>query len=140
MPAERLASDIGRTPSVCEIAAALEASEPSVVEARAAIHAHHAASLDAARNHDSQISIADALTYHESGYDEAEERELIDQLVATLSSRDREVLRLRFEEDLTQREIGERIGISQMHVSRILRRAIRAAGRAAAAAPSARVD
>jgi RNA polymerase sigma-B factor len=129
--ADRLATDLGRTPSVREIAAVVAESEEAVMEALTAMHAHHAASLDAARTDDSELAIRDTLKYHERGYDVAEERELIDHLVGTLSQRDREVLRLRFEEDLTQREIGERIGVSQMHVSRILRHALQAVSRAA---------
>ena len=49
---------------------------------------------------------------------------MLERLMSVLTPRDREVLRLRFEEDLTQSEIGERIGVSQMHISRIIRQAI----------------
>ena len=58
------------------------------------------------------------------GFEAAEASATIDQLLNTLSERDRLVLRLRFREDLTQSEIGRRIGCSQMHVSRILRGAL----------------
>jgi RNA polymerase sigma-B factor len=58
------------------------------------------------------------------GFELADARASLDPLLARLSGRDREVLRLRFEDDLTQREIGERLCISQMQVSRILRDAI----------------
>ena len=78
---------------------------------------------------DSELTLGDALPYHERGYDVADARASLDRLLRTLCRRDREVLRLRFEEDLTQREIGRRIGVSQMHVSRIIRGAIERAGR-----------
>ena len=58
------------------------------------------------------------------GYERAEARATFESLVSGLDHRAREVLRLRFAEDLTQAEIGERVGVSQMHVSRIIRQAI----------------
>ncbi len=59
----------------------------------------------------------------EAGYDEVEARLFVADALETLDDRDRLVLRLRFEEGLSQSEIAARIGISQMHVSRLLRRA-----------------
>jgi RNA polymerase sigma-B factor len=67
----------------------------------------------------------------EHGFGLAEDRATLDRLLSTVSDREREVLRLRFEEDLTQAEIGERIGVSQMQVSRIIRQSL---GRLRAAA------
>jgi len=58
------------------------------------------------------------------GYRVAEDAATIERLMRVLSDREREVLRLRFAEDLTQSEIGERVGVSQMHVSRLIRRSI----------------
>jgi RNA polymerase sigma-B factor len=58
------------------------------------------------------------------GFGVAEDAATVQHLMRVLSDREREVLRLRFEEDLTQAEIGERIGVSQMHVSRIIRQSI----------------
>ena len=58
------------------------------------------------------------------GFGVAEDAATVQRLMRVLSDREREVLRLRFEEDLTQAEIGDRVGVSQMHVSRIIRQAI----------------
>ena len=60
----------------------------------------------------------------EHGFGLAEDRATLDRLLDTVTAREREVLRLRFEEDLTQAEIGERIGVSQMQVSRIIRQSV----------------
>jgi len=54
----------------------------------------------------------------------AEDAAVVERLMRCLSEREREILRLRFEEDLTQAEIGDRLGVSQMHVSRLIRRSI----------------
>jgi RNA polymerase sigma-B factor len=122
---ERLTADLGRSPTVRELAARLDVSECALLDAVRAGDAYDAMSLDLARGEDdSEITLGDALPYHERGYDVADARASLDRLLGTLCWRDREVLRLRFEEDLTQREIGRRIGISQMHVSRIIRGAI----------------
>ena len=61
---------------------------------------------------------------HDPEIDRAEMRALLDGAFGVLSARDREVLRLRFEDDMTQTEIADRIGVSQMHVSRILERTL----------------
>jgi RNA polymerase sigma-B factor len=60
----------------------------------------------------------------EQGFGLAEDRATLHRLLGTVTAREREVLRLRFEEDLTQAEIGERIGVSQMQVSRIIRQSL----------------
>jgi len=123
---ERLARDLGRPPSRRELAEALRASERQVLEAMLAINARTVASLDYWRG--DQGTLGDAvrtLRYDERGYERVEQRAVLDRLLASLTRREREVLRLRFDEDLCQREIGERIGVSQMQVSRILREALR---------------
>jgi RNA polymerase sigma-B factor len=60
----------------------------------------------------------------EHGYIAAEDRATLERLMQSVTPREREVLRLRFEEDLTQAEIGERIGVSQMQVSRLIRQSV----------------
>ncbi len=64
------------------------------------------------------------LGIEDPGFDTAEDSATIERLMRVLTDREREILRLRFAEDLTQAEIGERVGVSQMHVSRIIRQAI----------------
>jgi RNA polymerase sigma-B factor len=99
-----------------------------VLDALQAAGAYHADSLDArpgpAGAGATGRSLSDALGTHEGGFERAEERATLEPLLAHISSRERLVLRLRFGEDLTQTEIGERIGVSQMQVSRLLRQAL----------------
>jgi RNA polymerase sigma-B factor len=118
-----------RAPTVAELAEALDASEEQVLEALRAAGAYHAGSLDAPRPGRAGIgtpgeSLADALGEEEDGFERAEERATLAPLLAHVSSRERLVLTLRFGEDLTQAEIGERIGVSQMQVSRLIRQAL----------------
>jgi len=116
----------GRQPTVAEIAAVVGAGEEDVLEALQARDAHQASSLDAPRRgaEEDDGTLGDGLGDDDSGFAAAEDRATLDQLLGSLTRREREILRLRFEEDLTQAEIGERIGVSQMHVSRILRATI----------------
>ena len=73
---------------------------------------------------------------HEHGFGLAEDRATLSRLLGTVSEREREVLRLRFEQDLTQAEIGEIIGVSQMQVSRLIRQAVARLRLAAQSAPA----
>ena len=69
-------------------------------------------------------TLADGLGFTDDGFRRAEDSVTFDHLLAGLEERERTVLHLRFREDLTQAEIGDRVGISQMHVSRLIRQAI----------------
>jgi RNA polymerase sigma-B factor len=121
-----LTRDLHRSPSVPELAQHLQISEELALEALEASGAYRATSLDTPRGTDAEPgdTLADALGGEEGGYDRAEDRATIDTLMRTITPREREVLRLRFEEDLTQAEIGEIIGVSQMQVSRLIRQAV----------------
>jgi RNA polymerase sigma-B factor len=131
-----LSTDLHRSPSVPEIAAAVEAPEELVLEALEASGAYRATSIDAPRATQGEPgeTLGDSLGRDEAGFALAEDRATLERLMSTIGERDREVLRLRFEEDMTQAEIGERIGVSQMQVSRIIRQSI-ARLRAAARTP-----
>ena len=96
------------------------------MEAREAAGAYRAVSLDRPRDDDDESGegIGVAFGVEDRGFGEAEDAATVERLMRVLSEREREVLRLRFAEDLTQAEIGERVGVSQMHVSRIIRQAI----------------
>jgi len=122
----RLSVGSRRSPSVGEIARVVEASEEQVLDALEAMSAYRAGSLDAPRStrEEETESVADSLGSHDSGFDRAEERATLQPLLARISERERTVLELRFGEDLTQAEIGERIGVSQMQVSRLIRQAL----------------
>jgi RNA polymerase sigma-B factor len=124
----RLSVGERRSPSVGEIARAVGASHEQVLDALEAAAAYRAASLDAPRSSaqgaEAGESIADSLGVEESGFRRAEEHATLEPLLARVSARERLVLQLRFGEDLTQAEIGERIGVSQMQVSRLIRQAL----------------
>jgi RNA polymerase sigma-B factor len=115
-----------RAPTVADLAAELGLDEEHILEALHARTARGRLSLDAPTGGDDgeRPALGDVLGSVDGGYDQAESRTLLDRLLATVSARDREVIRLRFEEDLTQAEIGERLGVSQMQVSRIVRQTL----------------
>jgi RNA polymerase sigma-B factor len=121
-----LTRELHRSPSVPELAKHLDIPEEVALEALEASGAYHATSLDTPRGTEAEPgdTLADTLGGDEGGYERAEDRATIDSLMRTITPREREVLRLRFEEDLTQAEIGEIIGVSQMQVSRLIRQAV----------------
>src|ERR671922_648911 len=121
-----LSLDLHRQPTVAEIAEKVQAEEEDVLEALEASGAYKATSLEAPRGSEEESgdTLGDTLGTEERGFALAEDRATIDHLMRSITPREREVLRLRFEEDLTQAEIGERIGVSQMQVSRIIRQSI----------------
>jgi len=121
-----LATDLRRQPTVAEIAVAVGIEEEEVLEALEASGAYRATSLSTPRSGDDEAgeTLGDTVGIAEDGFGLAEDRATIEQLMRAVTPREREVLRLRFEEDLTQAEIGELIGVSQMQVSRIIRQAL----------------
>jgi RNA polymerase sigma-B factor len=119
---EELTRLLGRSPNVAELARAAAASEEQVVEALHASEAYRALSLDEPIANG--LAPADALGDHDDGFERTEHRIMLRCGLAALAPREREILRLRFFEGLTQREIADRVGISQMHVSRLLRRSV----------------
>jgi RNA polymerase sigma-B factor len=133
---ERLSALLGRSPTLDELAAALTCSVEQVMEAIDAAHNYHPASLDAPIVHDDEdrTALADTLGGEDIGFELAEQRQALATSWASLSDVEREVLGLRLVGELTQREISQRIGCSQMHVSRLLRRSMIRLG--AEAAPS----
>jgi RNA polymerase sigma-B factor len=122
---ERMRSELGRTPTAGELCARLDISERRLADAVGAGGVRDLASLDGSRGGDDpELTLAEVVPYHEPGYACADARASLEQLLEPLSRRDREVVRLRYEEDLTQREIGRRTGLSQMQVSRLLARIV----------------
>lgn len=119
-------SRTGEQPSIGHLAQQLGATQEAILEALDASGAYRATSLQTPRGDgdDPTATLGDTLGDDERGYDHAEDRATLDRLLRLVSERDREVLRMRFELDMTQAEIGERIGVSQMQVSRILRAAL----------------
>ena len=123
---ERLTGERGRAPTVAEIAADAALDEEVVLEALEAGRARTGVSLETAAgpDGDGDVQLESLLGRPEAGFAAAEDRATLAALSRTLTRRERLILSLRFDEDLTQAEIGARVGISQMHVSRIVRGAI----------------
>jgi RNA polymerase sigma-B factor len=122
-----LSLDLARQPTVTEIAERVGAEEEDVLEALEASGAYKATSLESPRGGEDETAgdtLGDTLGTEEGGFSMAEDRATLERLMRSITPREREVLRLRFEYDLTQAEIGERIGVSQMQVSRIIRQSI----------------
>ena len=126
---ERTASELSlslrRQPTVAEIASAVGANDEDVLEALEAGSAYEATSLQSpVGDEGGSGTLGDSIGTDDGGFTRAEQRATLEELMRALTPRECEVLRLRFAEDLTQSEIGERVGVSQMHVSRIIRHAL----------------
>jgi RNA polymerase sigma-B factor len=123
---ERLSHDLGRSPTMEELADALHCSVEQALEASEVAHSYSPASLDApvSREGEESAALVELIGGEDDGYRLAESRDAIASTWASLSDLEREVVALRFADNLTQREIGQRIGYSQMHVSRLLRRSL----------------
>ena len=109
---------LGRNPTVAELAEATGASEEAVIEAIEAGQGYRAASIDANESEDDPLSAR--LGEHDGNYDSVDDRVLLGPALATLPIREQSILRMRFVEGLTQSEIAVAVGVSQMHVSRLL--------------------
>jgi len=125
--ADGMTREHGHPPTVTQVAEVVDSSDEHVLEAMQASSAYHATSLQTPRaggDDEAGETIGDTLGFEDNGFERAEQRALLRTLMRTLTPREREVVRLRFEQDLTQAEIGELIGVSQMQISRILRGAM----------------
>ena len=134
----RLSSELGRPPKPSDLAADLGCSLEEVIEAKEASGAYSTTSLDApAPGMDSEdgLPYRERLPVEEPGYEMVELGTAIAPALAQMSDRDRRMLHLRFVEDLTQTEIAARVGLSQMHVSRVLRQSLTRLSAARDAAP-----
>jgi RNA polymerase sigma-B factor len=121
----RLSQELERAPTVSELAVATGSTDEHVLDALQASTARGALSLQSptgGREEDAELQ--DTLGASDDGYAHAETRALLDALLTGLTPRARIVLRLRFEQDLTQAEIGALLGVSQMQISRIIRQAL----------------
>jgi RNA polymerase sigma-B factor len=120
----------GRAPTATELAEILDVDLERLLEARMAAAAQYPDSLDRPlrSDDDDAVSLQDVLGHDDAGLAEAEGAVSVSMLTSDLGDRDRELLRLRFEEDLTQSDIAEHFGLSQMHVSRLLRDALAKVG------------
>jgi RNA polymerase sigma-B factor len=124
----KLSHELERSPTISEIARQVELSEADVLEALEASGARRMVSLDrptAGAEPGDEAPMAERIGADDPGFELVEDRAALDAGAVVLDETEREVLRLRFAEDLTQSKIAEQVGYSQMHVSRILRRALR---------------
>jgi RNA polymerase sigma-B factor len=124
---DELTGTLGRSPSVEELATATESSPEQVVEALDSSRAYNTISLSAPLADDSDEETGDPLEHlgdEDHGFELAEERQLLREGFKDLGERERQILHMRFFLGLTQSDIAERVGISQMHVSRLIRQSI----------------
>jgi RNA polymerase sigma-B factor len=118
---EELTIELGRSPTIAELAERSGFDEETVLEAREALSARVSTSLSTPPREDDEHPLEARLGREDGGFQKAEARVTLQSLSRVLTTREREIVRLRFEQDLTQAEIGNAVGLSQMHVSRVLR-------------------
>jgi RNA polymerase sigma-B factor len=119
---DQLQSDLSRSPTARELASALGTDEEHVLEALAAAEAYRTLSLD--QPFQDGTGPLEAIGDDDLGFERAEARAMLAGGLQQLAPRERQIVHLRFFEGLTQREIAEEVGISQMHVSRLIRRTL----------------
>jgi len=121
-----LSAELGRAPTVSEIAAAAEVEEEDVIEALETARAHTPTSLSTPVDASGDLTLIDLLGEDEAGYEVLERGSVVRTGLEGLEERERKIVVMRFLHGLTQAEIATELGISQMHVSRLLRRALAA--------------
>jgi RNA polymerase sigma-B factor len=119
---EELTRRLGRPPTIRQIGQALEMTDEQVLEARSALNGLTAMSFEAPRTVGEDEG--ETLGGEDPAFARAEARATVDHLSRALTPREREAVKLRFDDDLTQQEIGDIMGVSQMQISRILRGAL----------------
>jgi RNA polymerase sigma-B factor len=121
---ELLSHDLERSPTVDEIAEHLHVERDDVLRRLAATAAYSVGLLDAGSgdDHEASIDCQQALASNEWGYEDADNRNVVLELLEQLPEREREIVKMRFHDRMSQSEIADAVGVSQMHVSRLLRR------------------
>lgn len=125
---EELSSRLGRVPTTRELSELMSLSEEEVIEARKASNGYQSASLDAAVTGDAENGesvLADLLGEEDPSLELVEDFHSLAPLIAGLDDRERRIIHLRFVEELTQAQIAQQIGVSQMHVSRLISRILK---------------
>jgi len=126
--ADELTTENQNSPTVPEIADHLNVSEEEVLETMEMGKSYKALSVDRKIEADSEgstVAILDLVGNSDSGYDNVDQRMLLEKILPVLSEREQEILRSTYFEHMSQKETGEKLGISQMHVSRLQRRSLR---------------
>jgi RNA polymerase sigma-B factor len=121
---DQLTSELGRSPTIPELAAAAGVEEEEAIDALDSMNAYSTRSLHAPFDEGSDDSLAEKLGVDDAGYDEVEDGSLVAAGLDALDERERQIVELRFFKEMTQSQIASEIGISQMHVSRLLRRSL----------------
>ncbi|MDH6628858.1 RNA polymerase sigma-B factor [Streptomyces sp. LBL] len=121
---EELRGRLDRTPTIKELSELMSLPEDEVVEAQLASNGYKSASLDAAINgsEDGEAALADFIGDEDAALGLIDDFHALAPMIAELDERDRKIIHWRFVEELTQAQIGERLGVSQMHVSRLISR------------------
>lgn len=120
-----LSTQLGRSPTIAEIAEFSDITREEAIEGLEVRMAYDAASLDASmREDDEDIGWLERLGSDDGGFEMVEHQVVLEHTMRALPERERMLLHLRFSEDLSQSDIAKRVGVSQMHVSRLLRRAV----------------
>jgi RNA polymerase sigma-B factor len=121
---DELTADIGRSPTIAELAAAAGVEEEEVIDALESSQAYTARSLSVPTDDDGDADLLDSLGVDEQGYVAVDDSSLVVSGLEGLDERERRIVELRFFHEMTQSQIAAELGISQMHVSRLLRRAL----------------
>ena len=121
---DRLSNELGRSPSIAELAKAVGAGEEDVLEALEATRAQTVRPLVTGSEDESEPGDVAALGVEETGFAQVDDRSLLADGLRALDARERRIVELRFGRHLTQSQIAGEVGISQMHVSRLLRTAL----------------
>jgi RNA polymerase sigma-B factor len=123
---EELTVQLGRSPTIAELAKASGASEEEVLEALESGRAYSSLSLSTGSggNEEGELDPLESLGTEEHQYEVSEDRAVLEPGFRVLDERERKILHLRFFEGLTQSQIAQQVGISQMHVSRLIRRSL----------------
>jgi RNA polymerase sigma-B factor len=125
---EALTIEFQRSPSISEIASYLEVQEEDVLEAMEMGRSYQALSMDHSIESDSDgstVTLLDVVGREDDGFEVTNRRMIVADAMSVLNERERQIIQLTYLEQLSQKEAGERLGISQMHVSRIQRKAIK---------------
>lgn len=137
--AEELTIRYQRSPSVDEIAEYLDVTSEEVLETMEMGRSYNAVSVDSpieANNDGNQVTLLDLVGNQDAGYEQVDQQLLLQKAFQVLTDREQEIIRMTFFDNLSQKQAGDELGISQMHVSRLQRRALRKLREAIRVAPS----
>jgi RNA polymerase sigma-B factor len=121
---ERLTAKLGHSPSIAEIAVELQTTPEQVLEAMEAGSAYAPVSLSAGPSGEGELDPMETIGTEDANFERSEQRASLEPALEMLPDREREILRMRFEDGLTQTQIADQVGVSQMHVSRLIRKSL----------------